>query len=253
MAEDHEGTDEFQEAVPEGPRLEPLPTYREIGWRWFAALVGVTTAGMFWLAVRQESDPADRRVLDALSNLAVGGLLAYVAYRVLVRFAFQIFDLLTIILLLSGGVKVTIDAFHVLAAQGIIFEGRVTDTEQYPTVLLACLVNSSILMLGAALGLRYCFKLRIAAPLRRVAAVTAGTLSFPAAAAFPVYTLEVLGQLVTLFVKNGELQPEWYDHAFASVLIWIASFLVSIVNAFLFLRSVAVAETVAVGNETRMP
>jgi len=249
VAEEHDDSDESQDAAPTGPRLEPLPTYREIGWRWFAALVGVTTAGMFWLAVRQESDPSDRRVLDALSNLAVGGLLAYVSYRVLVRFAFQIFDLLTIILLLSGGVKVTIDAFHVLATQGLVFEGRVTDSEQYPTVLLACLVNSSILMLGAALGLRYCYKLKLAAPLRRVGTVAVGTLAFPAAAAFPVYTLEVLGQLATLFTTSKELQPEWYDHALASVLIWLASFVVSIANAALFLRSVAVSETVTTGVE----
>lgn len=237
--------------VPPGPRLEPLPSFETTGWRWIAALAGVSASGMFWLAVRESSPSDTRLILDGFANLAIGATLAFFAYRALIKFSFRILDLMGIVTMLSIGLKAAIDTMSLLALSGIIWEGRVTDSDKFSSVMLSCLLTSSVLMAGAALGLRYCARIQIEAPVRRLGAIIMGMLAFPAVVGIPVFTLAVLQEAVEILNRP----PHMLRTADAEVnpmnfVYWVLSIGITAANTVLFLRSVAISSSVDVKAKT---
>lgn len=219
----------------QGPHIEPLPSFEALGWRVIGGLTLASVGGMVWLAVREDSSPDTRRILDGMASLLIGGCTVAVAYYVLVRFAFRILDLIAIVMTISLGLKVAIDSMSVLGAQGLIWEGRVTDSDKFGSVLLACLIVASILMAGAALGLRYCTRIKIEQPIHRIAAVVSGMLAFPSMIGVPVFLVACFHDVMALFepVKREEVG---LSHFF----LLLASLFVISANSTFFLKSIAI-------------
>ncbi|MBI3828116.1 MAG: hypothetical protein HY291_01280 [Planctomycetes bacterium] len=231
--------------VPAGPRIDPLPSWEATGWRWIAALAGLSAGGMFWLAVRESSPPDTRLILDGFANLAIGATLAFFAYRALIKYPFRILDLMGIVITLSLGIKAAIDTMTMLAVNGIIWEGRVTDSDKFSSVMLSCLLTSSALMAGAALGLRYCARIKIEAPVRRLGAIIMGMLAFPAVVGIPVFTLAVLQDAVEILSHSPNMvrTPETEINPLNFV-YWVLSIGITGANTVLFLRSMVSSSSV---------
>ncbi|MCW8131457.1 MAG: hypothetical protein KIS92_13995 [Planctomycetota bacterium] len=238
MSDDLPSADE--EPPPQGPHLEPLPSFEAVGWRVIGALTLAGTGGMLWLAVREDSSPDTRRILDGMASLFIGGLMALAAYRVLINFAFRILDLIAIVMTLSLGLKATIDSMAVLGARGLIWEGRVTDGDKFGSVLLACLITASILMAGAALGLRYCARIKLDRPMHRIAAVISGMLAFPAVIGVPVFVIACIQDVAALMNPRKRLEAD-----LTHFLLLLACFAVLAANTLYFLRSIAITGEVA--------
>lgn len=227
------------------PALAPPPSMSGLGMKVVAAVVTINFMAMLWMAVRSNSDAATRNVLDAMAQLALGASAAFVAYRLLMLYPFRILDLMTIVMTLAAGTKVVIDALTSFSQYSLIFEGQVRDSEKFGPVMLTVLLSCSVLMAGAALGLRYCARLKIDRPLPRAWAVISGMLSLPASAGFLVFALLFLSTISDrdAFFSGEESSAraararQLGDFMAVSVLLWIGSLVLCISNAILFLKS----------------
>ena len=105
--------------------------------------------------------------------------------------------------------------------------------EQFGTLVQANFLTSSILLGGAAMGLRYCKQLNLDGTLARVWAVICGMLALPALIglfAFPVLVL------------NEVFKPEGGDESSGlMILLWLGSCMFTGWNASLFIRSISLS------------
>lgn len=235
------------------PALAPPPSMSGLGMKVVAAVVVVNFMGMLWMAVRSNSDASTRTVLDAMAQLALGASAAFVAYRLLILYPFRILDLLTIVMTLAAGTKVVIDALTSFSQYSLIFEGQVRDSEKFGPVILTVLLSCSVLMAGAALGLRYCARLKLDRPFGRIWAVISGMLSLPAMAGFLVFALTFISALSDRDAffngddssARAERSRQIADFMALSVMLWFGSLVFCISNAILFLKSLTNATTVS--------
>ena len=159
----------------------------------FLALLGVCVATLLWLACRAGSPSYLRSVMDFCMQAALGGVAAGLALKMLYLYAFQIPDLLLMVVVLSLGMKGVIEEAQPLAQLGII-NARHGDPGHWGVLLQLCLLADSFLLLGAAFGLRSCKARNLEKTLPRLVNLLAGMLALPAAAGvvvFPVWLLKL--------------------------------------------------------------
>jgi len=235
------------------PTLAPPPSMSGLGAKVVVAVVLINIAGMLWMAVRSGSDASTRNALDGMAQFALGASAAFLAYRLLVLYPFRILDLLTIVMTLAAGTKVIIDALTAFSQHSLIFEGRVRDSEKFGPVMLSVLLACSVLMAGAALGLRYCVRLKLDRPLQRIWAVISGMLALPALAGGLVFALTFISALSDedAFFK-GDAPENRAAHArqladimAVSVFLWLGSLVLCFSNAIFFLKSLTNESEVA--------
>jgi len=196
---------------------------------WFAIILGVNIASLFWLSVRADSPAYVRTVLDLLLHGAAGGVVVYVAFRALLRYPYYFSDLMTIVLVLSGGMKMTVDFVNSLAALGVIGSGF-NSAERFGEIFQVCLFSGSVLLAGAALGLRHCTLLKIKGGVRRGISIVAGMFALPAAAGVAGFPVLIIRELV---IKNGTTSD-----AFVFIVQWFLATGISALNAAYFFRSI---------------
>jgi hypothetical protein len=218
--------------------LEPPLRGEGLLLRWMLFLLGAAVAGAAWLAVRSESSAAVRNVLDTILQLGFGVLLALGAYRLLVCFPFRILDLLAMVFMLAVGIKLTLEALAGAARYGLIEWGPWSGREHVGTLALACLLTSSMLLAGAALGLRYCLRLRLDRPAERVAALVYGMLGFPAALGFFAFPALIVVDFIPPRVPN--------EGTLLYLLLYLGACLVTARNTILLMRSMALDSEVQV-------
>ena len=245
--------------------LEPTPSGDRMWLKWLVGLLGVNAAGMGWMAVREGSPPAICQVMDAFFQFGTGSLAAYVAYRVLVRFSFRIFDLLVIVLLLGLGIRFTLDALTSFAQFPFLWEGRVNANESLGSVMQICLISTSVHLVGAALGLRYCAKLKLDRTLGRAWAVVSGMLLLPCTAGAVGFPILIVRDLIGFryaekvkqtgpggasWTREYSLEPsEQHETLLLYFVLAVASFLILASNSYLLVRSLAHEEEVRTGSK----
>src|SRR6185295_9737315 len=141
--------------------LDPVRTIDRACLKWLAIVLAINLAGLLWLAAREDSPHSIRLVLDSLLQVGGGVVLAYAAYRSLAMYPFRILDLVWMVIVLAFGVKATLETLHRFYRTGLLLEGQMDSRENFGMVLQACLISSSVLLAGATLGLRYCFRLKL--------------------------------------------------------------------------------------------
>jgi hypothetical protein len=211
-------------------------------WFWFALILGVNVVGLVWLSVRAESPPFVRSVLDIFLHGATGALAAYLAFRALLRFPYRFPDLLIMVSVLSLGMKMTVDFVKDLGAMGIV-STDLASGERFGEIFQLCLWSGSVLVAGAALGLRNCTLLKIDSFFRRALTLISGMLVLPAMAGvvvFPVMLVRSLfaGHMSTLF-------------AVAMLAQWIGSVVATSINSRCFMKTLTL--TAEVDAQEKLP
>jgi hypothetical protein len=164
---------------------------------WVYAAIGADVAGLLWLGVRADSPPWMRALLDILIQTAVGGAILASAFRFLLLYPFRIYDLLAIVIVMSLSARVVLDQIGKLSFLGLIHARP--DMESAGELALALTIVGSILLAGAAIGLRTCHRLKVERPFSRIVALAASMLALPASAA--AIALSIL--LALAVVKPG--------------------------------------------------
>jgi hypothetical protein len=197
---------------------------------WFFLLLGMVILSLVWLAVRESSPSYVRTILDFFMNVATGGAVAFVAFRALFLYRFRFFDLLAMVAGLSLGLHQTVELLKSLSQFGIFGEQySIEDPQNVGKVIQLCMIVSSLLMAGCALGLRHCAILKIENGSLRILAIIAGMYSLPAAAGIATFPVVILRELV---VPRGRS-----EHIPIYALLWVISIVFTIVNVAHFIRT----------------
>lgn len=200
----------------------------------FLLLLGLSVASLLWLALRTEAPPLLRSTMDFFLQISVGCLLAYAAFRTLLVYPFRLPDLLAIVLVLSLGMKVTIDSLYNLMVFFNVTMGIETGSgteHNLGTVFQMCLITGSILLVGGALGLRACHMLKTENTLSRIISIVSGMLSLPAAAGSVTFGVLIVRDALT---EEGAGQDTGLFF-----LLWALSIMVTVINAATFIRTMA--------------
>ena len=199
---------------------ESSPTQRRLS-AWFVIALAINVMGVLWMALREDSPTGIREVLDVLMQAALGFAVALLAFRMLTYFPFRTTDLLAMVLLLSVAIKATLTLAARFSAIGLLHAGFAS-SEHLGELVQTCLISTSILVGGAALGLRTCQRLSIEKPLQRILVLVSAMLSLPALAGTLVFGL------LLLFVI---LQPgQNLSSAPMVAVLWLLSIFISVVN-----------------------
>lgn len=226
------------------PLEPPAPGERQV-MLWVATLFGVSLLSAGWLAARADSSPGIRDALDTILQVALGVLFLGGAYRLLVYYPYRLLDLMVIVLGLSLGLKVALDGVDGLRE----FLGDPVESEpqrlqvQLGPLVLSCLLISSVLLCGAALGLRYCTRLKLESSRQRVAAIMYGMLAFPGIVGIFAFPALVLSELVS---QSATSEPATGERTLLYLVLAITSCLVTLRNGMLFFRSMALEDEVTV-------
>lgn len=186
-----------------------------------------TVLSLFWLALRADSPPTIRSVLDVLMQSALGIAVAVLAFRALMLFPFRTPDLFLMVLVLSVAMKLALTVLQRFSAVGLIHHGF-ADGDHLGELFLTCLITGSILIGGGAFALRMCHKLSIERPAPRALAITAGMLFLPAAAGTVAFGLLILMEVL-------KPKPDYSNSPLFAVL-WIGSIVLTVVNIINFGR-----------------
>lgn len=204
--------------------------------RTFLTVIILNTIGIIWLALRSGSPPQIRVVLDAIAQTGGGLILAYVAFRALLLYPYRVTDLFAIVLILSLAMKATIDVLRAFSSIGFL-RSNFSDPDHLGQIFQACMISGSVLLIGAAWGLRNCHLLNISSSGTRMLTIIAGTLSIPAAAgviAFPV--------LLMRFVLTGEMQPS----PLGLILLFLISAAITLLNLGHMMKTLTLKEEIDV-------
>ena len=217
-----------RESARTRPEAEEVTASQRSLWFWFALILGVNVAGLIWLAVRAESPPFLRGVLDIFMKSATGAAAAYVAFRALLHFPYRFPDLLVMVSVLSLGMKATVDFVKGLAVIGVV-STELASGERFGETFQLCLWSGSLLVAGAALGLRHCTLLKIDSTAARAVTLVAAMLVLPAMAGVVVFPV----MLIRSFLTGGS------DAQFATTMLvlWVGSLIASSVNTRCFMRT----------------
>lgn len=202
---------------------------------WVYAVVVADLAGLLWLGVRAESPPWMRILLDILMEAAVSGAVLAAAFRFLLLFPSRIYDLLLIVIVLSLSARFVITQIGKLSAIGLIHT-RVAELENMGELALTFTIVGSILLAGAANGLRTCHRLKIERPLTRALTLAAAMLALPASAAS--IALAVLLALAAVKPGAVEIRP------LTVIGLWFASLAVTFINVRNYVRVLTLGEVI---------
>ncbi len=211
--------------------LDPTPSFSGRWALWVLLLIGGPAAGLVWVALRIESPPDLRPILDAMLQVCIGVAVIVAAYRLLSLFPYRTLDLLTIVVVLSAGLFTTLWILEDLSRAGLFFEGGLQNKDALGVVIFWCLMMSSVLLGGAALGMRFCERLGLDTPFARCWAVFCGMLALPAAAGMPGFGVFTIFELASL----ENMAPETNVY----VAFWIGSCVVTCFNGYYFVHSLA--------------
>ena len=224
---DEQDEGEAAEALAEGPGGPE----RTLFW-WFCGVLGANVLSIVWLAVRAESPPYLRGVLDSFIHFATGAVVAYFAFRALFLYSFHLIELLAMVFVLSLGVKLTLDVLNSLTWLGLISTRR-DDPGRFGQMFQLCLITSGFLLAGAAWGLRHCTVLKLERPLARLVSIVAGMLALPAAAGIAAFPVPVVKKLA----DSPNVALLW-------LLLWLASILITGINTVLFIKTLTLREEI---------
>ncbi len=196
----------------------------------FAAIFGISIVSVTWLAVRADSPGFVRGSLDFLMHVASGGLVAYIAFRALFLYPFRTLDLLVIVLVLSLGMKLTLDMLDTFGklAVGLKLRVKSAESDEAGTAFQFCLIAGSILLLGGAWGLRSCALLKIERASTRALAVAAGMLAIPAGAGLAAFPVLILSHV---------LREETSAATTEYLILWLVCIAATTVNVVYFIRA----------------
>jgi hypothetical protein len=211
-------------------------------WFWLALILCVNVAGLIWLAVRADSPQSVRGILDIMLHSAMGAAVTYLAFRALLRFPFRFPDLLIMVTVLSLGMKATVDFVRGLAALGIV-STDLASGERFGEIFQLCLWSGSVLVAGAAFGLRHCTLLKIDRLIPRAVCLIAGMLALPAAAGVTVFPIMMIRELLLQHVDVSRLM--WL------LLESIGSLAATIINSRNFMQTLTL--NTEVGAKEKMP
>ena len=221
-----------------GQPLDPPPP----GWRWarwLFILMGVNLMGLLWLAVREESGENVRVLLDSMVQIGMAAVIALAAFRALAAYPFRITDLFVMVIMLGMGIGVALEALHGISRTSLGMGRDLNPQSNLPLAVQWVLFTLSLLILGAALGLRYCQRLGLERPLERAGAVISGMLALPATAG--VFAFPALMLLDLSISRNG---VDDKGHSGRYLVLWVISLVCVAKNTVLLMRSLALQASV---------
>lgn len=218
---------------------EPSPDRRML--LLFLIVIGVSMCGMLWLAMRSSTPPAVRDAMDFVLQAGMGALLAYAGFRSLALFPFRFFDLLAIVAVLALFMKVAVETIDGIVSTGFFEFSQ--DSSRLGITIQMCCMAASVLLAGAALGLRHCLLLKFEHPALRMLTVLSGMLIIPGGAGCAVFPVLIL---------RDALSPEGTSPDVGSfLLLWLVSLVATIVNSVCLIRTMAL--THAIEAREKMP
>jgi hypothetical protein len=180
--------------------------------------------------------------MDFLLYSGTGTLIAYVAFRVLLVYPYRFMDLLVLVIVLSLGMKSTVDVLWDFGERGYIRNRTDPETSLGPLIQL-CLLTASVLLVGGAYGLRNCKLLGLDGAFARMLTVFSGMLILPAAAG--VFTFPVI-------VLKDALSPGGVsDNTGEIILLWFGSTFVTVINIVHFIKTMTLKAEIAA--QEKMP
>ena len=185
----------------------------------FFVALGLSITGLLWLAVRADSPPSVRMVLDIFLQVALGASALLVAFRALMAYPFRISDLLVMVLLLSLAMKAVLDTVARFYAIGLL-HADADAGEHFGATAQICLIVGSLLLAGGAFALRTLYRLNIQSAAIRTVTLISGMLALPAAAGTVAFLV-----LIAMQVSLGE-----YFYIPVFTLLWFASVGVTVLN-----------------------
>ncbi|HYG78543.1 MAG TPA: hypothetical protein VEK08_26325 [Planctomycetota bacterium] len=222
-----EQAEEMQE--PDVPSDEIRPATRPL-YHWFALILVVNVVSLLWLAVRADSPAFVRGILDLFLHGAAGAVVVFLAFRALLRYPYYFADLLMIVLVLSGGMKLTVEFVNGLAAMGVI-DSQFGSAERFGEIFQVCLFSASVLLAGAALGLRNCTLLNVKGTFWRGITLVSAMFVLPAAAGIAGFPVLMIREMI---VRDGSL-PDMIIF----FVQWILSLGMTALNTVYFIRTLA--------------
>jgi len=222
-----------EDALPVRPLEPPEPGERQV-MKWFGALMGVTIISAGWLAARADSPVGVRQALDTILQVGLAGLFLAGAYRLLSYYPYRLLDLVTMVLTLSLGVKATLDALPPFLS--FVTEGQGPKAPQFGPMVLGCMLTSSVLLSGAALGLRYCSRLKVETSGARILTIMYGMTAFPSGVGCFAFPAVILSTLVDPQANN--------EMALVYLGLFVVSLFVAARNAVLLFRSMSLDDEV---------
>ena len=219
---------------PPGPDLTVAAQQSQRGFIWFFAILALNVVSLLWLSVRAGSPSSVAVVLDFFFHSAIGGAVIFFAFRMVFWYPFRFTDLLTIVLILSLGLRVILNLLFELSRLGVV--GDLFAPRGAGNLVQACLLCGSVLLAGAAMGLRHCHILKIDKPVARALTVASGMVALPAMAGVATFPVLILRDV--LYPKSSSHET----HILA--LHWIGSIAASIVNAVCFVRTLSLKSVI---------
>ncbi|HYF50867.1 MAG TPA: hypothetical protein VEJ63_15740 [Planctomycetota bacterium] len=236
MAENSDETPNDSETVSETmaelATVEPTPDRRMFVL--FAIVVGVSMLGILWLAVRASTPDAVRDSMDFVLQTGMGALVAYAGFRALVLYPFRFFDLFVIVATLALFMSGAIQTIEAVERSGY-FEA-VRNSSMLGVTVQICCIAASILLAGAALGLRHCLLLKIESTPKRMLTVFSGMLALPGAAGFFVFPVLVLGDALSTEGTSPDTP--------AYLLFWLISVIAVVVDCVCLVKTMALTHEI---------
>ena len=224
-------------SIPDRP-LDPPPSGR-VWARWFFILFAVNIMGLIWLAVRSESGEKMGSIQDSMVQIGIACVVAFGAFRALTLFPFRITDLLAIVVLLGMGIGVALEMLKGVSKSSLGSGHDLNPQSNLPLAVQTVLFALSLLILGAAIGLRYCHRLKFESALIRIGAIVYGMFFLPSLAgvfAFPALFL------LELNFKSGLVQDKGNGSRY--LILWAFSLMFAAKNGVLLMRSLALQSAV---------
>lgn len=235
---DPDMSDDPEEAAGNGPADHALAQSGPRLMRIFFIVAAINLAGLVWLGVRTNSSASVRASLDVVFQLAVGGGLAFASFRALIAYPFLMTDLFAMVLVLGAWLRVTVDGVAALSKVGML--PKLDAEAQFGQIIQVSLFSISVLVAGAAIGLRTCLRLQLKTVGARLLTIVPAMLALPAGAGCAAFALVALAE----FTSNGSNQK-----ATLWMVCWFASVIITFMNLATFIRLTALNAEIKNGKD----
>jgi hypothetical protein len=221
------------------PASGPITSQDRRLFYFMAFVLGAVVLGLFWLALRSNTQQSVREAMDFAFQLGLGGVLVIAGFGLLLLFPFRIAELLAIVIVLSFLMKVILQTLDRLKTSGTwaVFFGESSSGGAgagLGLTLELCMIAACLFLTGAAWGLRHCVVLKIENTFSRVFAVIAGMLVIPSAAGFFVFPVMVL--------KDALSRDGFSEDSSTFLVGWAISVLATILNSYYLIRTMTLRE-----------
>lgn len=188
---------------------------------------------------------ASTEYLRGYFSIGIASLLAaallLTAGKFFLLFPSRILDLIVIVMTLGLGLRLAmlgVDAWHMSSRTAS------NNLNHLPVYIVACASVATLLMFGAAIGLKYCYHLKLNSNIERAGAVFSGMLLIPSICAF--FALPLTLAILSGLSKSPKLPRDGTNVSELIIaLSWLLAIAIAINNARLIIKMTALKTEIA--------